>query len=404
MTNGDAVTDDAAARALDDVRVIDLSTSVAGTWCTRLLADFGADVIAVEPPGGSLLRSLAPFADDGTSVIASYVLANKRSIMLDVGHPQGRRALSAMVRESQIVVESGTPGTLDSWGIGLDQRDARWPKQILVSVTPHGQDGGREHLPGNDLTAYAYSGWASVNGLADREPLKGSGYTGSYLAGVAAYAGAVTALCYADQHEGEGQHVDVAESEAAGIVFAPALLATLYAGAVAGRKPGMDLMTGPVPVRDGHFALTLSRAHFWRDAMTVLGLDELSADRRFDSGWYHREHRDEFMPLVQERMAQRDKMELFDALGTMRVVAGPVLDTAELSENEHLRARAAFVRPSEDPEGLEYPGAPFVMSETPWALDRRAPRAGENAVRVLRDAADYTDDWIGGLAEQGVLG
>jgi crotonobetainyl-CoA:carnitine CoA-transferase CaiB-like acyl-CoA transferase len=396
-------------RALDDVRVIDLSTSVAGAWCTRLLADFGADVIAVEPPGGSPLRSLGPFSEDGTSILASYVLANKRSIMLDIEHPQGRRALSAMMRGSQIVVESGTPGTLDRWGIGLERRDELWPKQILVSITPHGQDGGREQLPGNDLTAYAYSGWASVNGLADREPLKGSGYTASYLAGITAYAGAVTALCYSDEHPGEGQHVDVAESEAAGIVFAPALLATLHAGAVPGRKQRMDLITGPVPVRDGHFALTLSRAHFWRDAMNVLGLEELSADRRYDSGWYRMQHRDEFVPVVEARMAERGKMELFDALGALRVVAGPVLDTAELSENEHLRARGNLIRPAdatEDPAVHEphFPGAPFRMSETPWALDRGTPRAGQDSARVLRDAANYTDDWIGGLAEQGVLG
>jgi crotonobetainyl-CoA:carnitine CoA-transferase CaiB-like acyl-CoA transferase len=391
-------------RALDDVRVIDLSTSVAGAWCTRLLADFGADVIAVEPPGGSRLRSLGPFSEDGTSILASYVLANKRSIMLDVEHAQGRRALSAMVRNSQIVVESGTPGTIDRWGIGLDQRDELWPKQTLVSITPHGQDGGREHLPGNDLTAYGYSGWAAANGLADREPLKGSGYTASYLAGVTAYAGAVTALCYSDEHPGEGQHVDVAESEAAGIVFAPGLVATQHAGAVTGRKQQMDLISGPVPVRDGHFALTLSRAHFWRDAMNVLGLEVLSADRRFDSGWYRMQHRDEFVPVVEARMAERDKMELFDALGALRVVAGPVLDTAELSENEHLRSRGNLVRPTDTDEGPHFPGAPFRMSETPWALDRGMPRAGKDSARVLRDAADYMDDWIGGLAEQGVLG
>jgi crotonobetainyl-CoA:carnitine CoA-transferase CaiB-like acyl-CoA transferase len=391
-------------RALDDVRVIDLSTSVAGAWCTRLFADFGADVIAVEPPGGSPLRSLGPFAEDGTSVIASYVLANKRSIMLDAEHAQGRRALSAMLRQSDIVVESGTPGTLDRWGVGLEQRDQLWPKQILVSITPHGQTGGREQLPGNDLTAYAYSGWASVNGLADHAPLKGSGYTGSYLAGIAAYAGAVTALCYADDHPGEGQHVDVAEADAAGIVFAPALLATLHAGAVPGRKPVMDLTTGPVQVRDGYFALTLSRAHFWRDAMNVLGLEELSADRRFDSGWYRAQHKEDFVPLVESRMAQRDKMELFDSLGALRVVAGPVLDTAELSENEHLRARGNLVRPTGTDESPEFPGAPFRMSETPWALERGAPRAGQDSARVLREAADYTDDWIGALAEQGVLG
>ena len=391
-------------KALADLRVIDLSTSIAGAWCTRLLADYGADVISVESPGGSPLRALGPFADDGTSILASYVLANKRSIMLDVEHAHGRRALSAMVRNSQIVVESGTPDTLDRWDIGLEQRDELWPNQILVSITPHGQVGGREHLPGNDLTAYAYSGWASVNGLADHEPLKGSGSTGSYIAGLAAYGATVTAVCYADRHDGSGQHIDVAESEAVGTIFAPAMLEAMHSGEVAGRKSEMDLISGPVPVRDGHFALTLSRAHFWRDAMNVLDLEELSADRRFDAAWYRRDHKDEFVPQVQARMAQRDKMELFEALGALRVVAGPVLDVGELGDNEHLRARDSVVRPADTPDGYDYPGAPFHLSETPWALERRMPRAGEHSAGVLRESADFTDDWIGNLAEQGVLG
>jgi crotonobetainyl-CoA:carnitine CoA-transferase CaiB-like acyl-CoA transferase len=157
-------------------------------------------------------------------------------------------------------------------------------------------------------------------------------------------------------------------------------------------------------VRDGYFALTMSRAHFWRDAMNALGLSELAEDRRFDAGWYRREHQDEYVPRVHERMAQRGKMELFDALAALRVVAGPVLDVGELHENEHLRERGAYVRPADDADGPEYVGAPFRMSATPWALERRAPRPGEHAARVLREVAGFTDDWVGALAEQGVLG
>ncbi len=390
-------------KALDDIRVIDLSTSMAGAWCSRLLADFGADVIAVEPLGGSPLRRLAPFDESGDSIPARYALANKRSIILDVEHPQGRKVLSNMLRRSDVVVESGVPGALGSWGVGLERLDALWPELILASITPHGRDGGRERIPGNDLTAYAYSGWASINGLAAREPLKGSGFTASFMAGLAAYGAVVTALCYRDEHGG-GQRIDVSEVEALGATFSPSMLRAQYQGDRQGRKQRMDLVSGPVPVRDGYFALTISRAHFWRDAMNVLGLSELAEDRRFDAGWYRREHQDEYVPRVHERMAQRGKMELFDALAALRVIAGPVLDVGELHENEHLRERGAYVRPADDADGPEYVGAPFRMSATPWALERRAPRPGEHAARVLREVAGFTDDWVGALAEQGVLG
>ncbi len=400
MTNAP---DSTAPRALDDVRVVDLSTSMAGAWCTRLLADFGADVVMVEPPGGSPLRRLAPFDGEGGSIPARYVHANKRSIILDLEQSDGRRALSRILRNSDIVVESGRPGSLDGYGVGLDELEQRWPKLILASITPHGQDGGREQRPGNDLTAYAQSGWASINGLADREPLKGSGFNASYVAGIVAYGAVVTALNVRDD-DGHGQRVDVAEVEALASAFSPAGLRGLYQAQVPPRKTRMDMTTGPVPVKDGHFALTISRAHFWRDAMNLLGLPDLAEDRRFDAGWYRQQHKEEFVERTQEQMAKWNKMELFDALATLRVVAGPVLTMDELASNEHLSARDYFSTPTDDPETPRYPGAPFKLTATPWSLRRRAPRPGEHSVRVLREVAGYTDDWVGAMAESGVLG
>src|SRR5690349_6887939 len=125
------------------------------------------------------------------------------------------------------------------------------------------------------------------------------------------------------------------------------------------------MTTGPVKVRDGYFALTISRAHFWRDAMNLLGLPDLSEDQRYEASWYRQQHKQDYVPRVEERMATWTKMELFDALATLRVVAGPVLTMDELASNPHLRERGYYVRPSEDASGAasaEYPGAPFKMS------------------------------------------
>jgi len=368
-------------RALDDLFVVDLSTTVAGAWCSRLLADFGADVVLVEAPGGSPVRRLAPFAEDGTSITAEYVLANKRSIELDLETAEGRDELSRLVARADVVIESGKPGDVARLGAGLDDLEAQHPALILTSITPDGQTGPRAGLPGNDLTDYALSGWASINGLADREPLKGSGLFGSMVAGVAAFGATLTALAVRDR-DGRGQHVDVSEAEALTVTFSPQGLRSLYAGAPQRRRAVLDMTGGPVPVKDGHFALTISRAHFWRDSMNLLGLPELAEDHRFDASWYRQQHKDEYVPQVQERMAQWTKMDLFDALATLRVVAGPVLTMAELYANEHLRARGFFVRPEDTPDAPEFPGAPFKMSATPWALKRRAPRAGEHGAEV----------------------
>ncbi|MFN8638072.1 MAG: CoA transferase [Dehalococcoidia bacterium] len=366
-------------RALGDVVVLDLTTSIAGAWCSRLLADFGADVVMAEPPGGSPLRRLEPLARDpksgaNVSVVASYVLANKQSVVIDVADEAGASVLERLTARADVVLTNSEPARVIA-----DRVLAREPRLIHVSVTPHGLDGGRAGWAGNDLTAWALSGWASINGLADRTPLKGSGNVASMVAGVGTFAATLAALVARDR-DGLGQRVDVAETEVLATTFSPSMLRSLYTGKAEARDARVDMTTGPVAVRDGYFALTISRAHFWRDAMTLLGLPDLAEDQRFEASWYRQQHKADYVPRVEERMAGWTKMELFDALATLRVVAGPVLTMDELAENPHLRARGYYVRPSGDGgDAIEFPGAPFKMSKTPWTLLHAAPEVGADS-------------------------
>ncbi len=370
--------------ALADLRVVDLTSSIAGAWCSRLLADFGADVVLVEPPEGSALRRLEPFALDAStgerfSVAAAYVLANKQSVVLDRTQAEGAALLAALVRRADVVLTSDADGR----AIAGDR-----PEVVHVSITPHGLEGGRAGWAGNDLTAWALSGWASVNGLADRAPLKGSGANASMVAGIGAFAATLAALVARDR-DGRGQLVDVSETEVLTTTFSPSMLRSLYQGRAEARDARVDMTTGPVPVRDGYFALTISRAHFWRDAMNLLGLTDLAEDQRFETSWYRQQHRDDYVPRVEERMAQWTKMELFDALATLRVVAGPVLTMDELTANPHLRAREYFTRPASGGDGNpEFPGPPFRMSGTPWHLERPAPRTGADLDAVRAAAVE----------------
>lgn len=363
---------------LADLRVVDLTSSLAGAWCSRLLADFGADVVLVEPPEGSPLRRLEPFAldpatGDRFSIPAAYVLANKQSVTLDRDTPEGAALLGALTRRADVVLTSDPAGRA-----AIEER----PELVHVSITPHGLDGGRADWAGNDLMAWALSGWASVNGLADRPPLKGSGSNASMVAGIGAFAATVAALVARDR-DGLGQLVDVAETEVLTTTFSPSMLRSLYMGRPEARDARVDMTTGPVPVRDGYFALTISRAHFWRDAMNLLGLTDLAEDQRFEASWYRQQHRDDYVPRVEERMAQWTKMELFDALATLRVVAGPVLTMDELTANPHLRAREYFGRPAAGSDTApEFPGPPFRMSGTPWRLQRSAPAPGADLEAV----------------------
>ena len=369
------------SRALSGVRVIDISSTPAAAWASRLLADAGADVILVEAPEGHPLRRTGPFTDDGASVAAAHFLANKRSVTLDVGDGAGRDTVRELIENADIVVSSFPPARLAALGLTYGSFDL--PDLIMTHVTAHGMTGALAEVPGNDLTVAARSGWASINGMADREPLKPAAWTSSYCTGVAAYAATVAALRWRDAHPGEGQEVDVAETEVMAATFAPGMLRSLYSGKAQGRQSSDDQLAGPVPVADGHFALTLSRAHFWRDAMNLLGLEDLAEDERYGASWFRQAHREEFSGRVAEAMGQWNKMDLFEELAIRRVVAGPVLYMSELRATDHLENRGYWRRPADEPNGPEYPGPAYQMTATPASLDRGAPEVGEHTQEVL---------------------
>ncbi len=358
-------------RALDDLTVLDISTTPAGAWCSRLLADFGADVMVAEPKGGSLLRKLAPFGRDGKSIPAEFWLANKRSRIVDRETAEGRAELLDLAQRAHVLVASSEVAELQQ--LGLLYEEIGSARLVMVHVTPYGVVGPLAGEPANDLTVAARSGWASINGLASREPLKPSGWQASYCGGVASFI-AVLAALHEREITGLGQEIDVSMLDAMLAAFAPAFLRAQYTDEPMRRKDGADLLAGPVPVKDGHFALTLSRAQFWRDAMNLLALPDLAEDPRWETSWYRQQHKEEYVERVTAAMSTWRKADLFDELAARRVVAGPVLTMEELSTNEHLVARGFW---PETAGGRVFPGAPVRLSETPWDLGKGAPEPGE---------------------------
>ncbi|MCK9485518.1 MAG: CoA transferase [Dehalococcoidia bacterium] len=373
--------------ALDGVLVADLSGRMSGAWCSRLMADFGADVVAVEPPGGSKIRRLEPLDSEGRSVPAMYALANKRSVVVDPADGEQVALLQTLLERCDIVIEGDGDGALVHFGVDREALLGRAPQQVLVSLTAHGVTGGRAGRAGNDLTAWAYSGWASINGLADREPLKGSGWVASYLAGVAAYGAAVSALVYRDRG-GEGQHVDVSETEALLEIFGPNLLSAAY-GSGRTRRKSIDISgTFPVEVGDGHLSLTIARGERYRDALIAIGLVEEADDPK----WAPLSAREtpEFYALVQARLREMDRATLFESLSALRVSAGPVLRPDEVLENEQLGERGFWRQVEEWPDGPPFAGPPFLMEKTPARLRRRPPAPGEHTLDEVASGAEGT--------------
>ncbi|MCY3813965.1 MAG: CoA transferase [Gammaproteobacteria bacterium] len=343
---------------LGGLRVVDLGGRASTAWCSRLLADYGADVVMVEPGRGHPLRQHPPFDPDGRSTTARYFLANKRSA------PPDERA--TLIAEADVIVA-------DRDALELAQTN---PSAVVCAITPCGLEAAPSRRSGNDLTAYARSGWASVNGLKDRPPLKGSGYQAAYQAGTMAYGSIVAALIERAASDGRGQVIDVSEEEVLVSTFAPAALRWQYAGVVAPRRESVTMNDGPVPVRDGYFALTLSRGLFWRKAMTVLGLLDLAEDKELQQPGIRQKHRSRYTARVEAAMAEWTRAELFDALGAERVVAGPAYRIDEMGENAQLVARGFF---REMPgSGTRFPGPFARMTVSPWHLKHEMPDVAAN--------------------------
>ena len=345
-------------RTLEGLRVVDVGTRVATAWCSRLLADFGADVVAIEPVDGHPVRRHAPFDSSGRSIAARYVLANKRRAA-----PTNR---SDLLSAADVIVADAAAESIQ----------AAHPTAIVVGITPGGLSGPFASIPGNDLTAYARSSWAQVNGRKQREPLKGSGYQASYQAGTMAFGAVVAALIERSASAtGDGQLIDISELDVLVSTSAPAPLRYQYSGFVWDRRETVSMNDGPIPVADGFFALPLSRPAFWEKAMNLLGLPDLAADEDLQQPGIRVKYTERFADRVSAAMRRWKKMDLFYALAELRVIAGPALEIDEMAKNPQFEARGFFQAAKDT--GTRFPGPFAKMGLTTSSIDREmddAPR------------------------------
>jgi crotonobetainyl-CoA:carnitine CoA-transferase CaiB-like acyl-CoA transferase len=341
-----------SSATLDGLRVLDAGMRPSTAWCGRLLADLGADVIGAEQDGGHPLRRDPP--------AAAYFLANRRRA--------GWSAVPGLAAAADVIVTSeSSPETTVAALRELSET------ALIAVITPYGHGAAAPGRPGNDLTAYATSGWASVNGLASQAPLKGPGYNASFQAGTFAWAAVTAALL----GQPSGEVLDIAERDVLCSTLSPAFLRQQYTGNPERRREAADITAGPVPVADGYFALTMSRPHFWQNAMRVLGLVALAEVPGLQTSASRVRRKDQWAGRVQQAMLGWKRADLFDALAARRVIAGPVLDVADLLTNAHLAARDFFRAPDEAPGAPRQAGPAVRYGRTRWRLTRPAPEQAE---------------------------
>ena len=397
--------------AFSDIRVVDLSTGVAGAFCSKLFADFGADVIKVEPPhAGDETRRFGPFPNDledpEASGIFQYLNTNKRGVTLDLNTPAGGDLLRELIPQSDILVESFSPNMMQDIGLGYPDIQKLREDAILVSITPFGQTGPWRDFQATDLVQYAASGIGYVNGTPDREPLKEPGNQSQFHAGTCAFLGAATALVYRDI-SGVGQHVDVSTLEAVTTTFAPQLLGSQHTGASQTRRyPGLP--AGLLPCKNGYVALNVRHQPTWAHLWLFFEEPEMAEDPRFATAEDRRARADELAEVITPRLERYTMQELYHGLSPLRINVGMTLDIEQLVNDEHMIKRGFFVpinqsSQNEESEIQKMPGAPFRMSETPWEIRTPAPKLGQHNPDVFTGMLGHANEELARWRDEGVI-
>ncbi len=410
---------------LSPYRVLDL-TDERGLLCGKILGDLGADVVQVEPPGGSAARQVGPFyGDDPTPDKSLYwwaYSANKRGVTLDLEHPDGRALLGRMVKSADFVIESFDPGYLDGLGLGFSRLSELNPRVVMVSVTAFGQDGPYAGFPAADITGMALGGFMHLTGDPDRAPLRPS-FPHFFLHGSAA---AATGAMLAHTHRaltGEGQHVDVSCQQAVARTLAHAPQIWDIEGAVLQRMGVYRQTSGENRVRinwpcaDGYVNYMLqgggvapsTRALFqWmeEDGFDVASLQAFE----WESMGYGRitpEVMDTVVGPMAEFFLRHTREELTRESVSRRILLFPVATPSDLRQHPQLEARGYFIA-LEHPElgtAIDYPGA-FIKNGDGSAvagLRRRAPLVGEHNVEVYRGELGLSATEIEALRRGGVI-
>ena len=351
----------AGSGALDGLRVIDMSTVLAGPNCARYLADFGADVIKVERPGGDSLRNMA-WRDprDGEGLWWKLVNRNKRTVVLDVKDEADRAILLQLVDGAHVLVENSRPGTMERLGLGPDVLLERNPALVMTRVSGFGQDGPYASRPGFATIAEAMSGLAALSGEPDGQPLLPPIALTDEVTGLAAAFATMVAL-----HSGVGQVVDANLLETMFQMMGP--LVSLY-GLTGEQQPRLGaglpytVPRGTYRCSDGRWiAVSTSSDSVAARVMGVLGVGD---DSRFDTFEGRTAHRLELEQIMTDWCAQRTQTEVLDAFTAAEAAIGPVYDMADIAVDPHYAARNTIA----DVGGTPMQGLVARLSATPGQL------------------------------------
>ncbi|MBO3760882.1 CaiB/BaiF CoA-transferase family protein [Ciceribacter sp. L1K22] len=383
---------------LKGIRVIELARVLAGPWAGQMLADLGADVIKVEnPEGGDDTRAWGPpFVEgkDGENLSAAYYHStnrNKRSIAIDFRTEEGRDIVHRLVATADVVIENFKLGGLKKYGLDYDSLKAINPRLVYCSITGFGQNGPYAEFAGYDYIVQGMSGFMSITGEKDGEPMKAGVAIADIFTGIYAVTAIQAALIHA-MKTGEGQFVDMALLDVMSAVLANQNMNYLVSGKAPVRLGNAHPNISPyevVPTSDGHLILAVGNDGQFKRLCAILGIAEVADDERFSTNKARVANKAEVRRIVTTETVKWTKRDLLSACETNAVPAGPINSIAEMFDDPQVKARELRID-LEDPDGNSIPGVrtPIVLSETPLTYTRPSPRVGEHQDEILAELAE----------------
>ena len=398
-------------QALSDVKVVDVGQYITGPYCSKLLAELGAEVIKVEKPGsGDGARKVGPFPQDiphpEKSALFLYLNTDKKGITLDLETELGVKIFKELVRDADVLVENYEPDEMASLGLSFDQLREINPKLIMTSISNFGHTGPYRDFKGTNLTMTAMGGALAITGLDP--PVKLGGSQTEYMAGLMGFNATMGALLWRDENE-KGQHIDLSIMEVVAGNLEGTSTEYLYMGMTRLRR-GLQMMrfvyghpVGFYPCRDGWVIVTPGLGGIPKLAL-LLGHPEYMEEELFKNRFMRQSQWQDFdEKYMYPYLKEHDASEVFHGAQELRMPFGMIQNVDELLEDEHLRERAFFVEQEHPVAGkVTYPGAPFKMSETPCQVGW-APLLGEHNQEIYCQKLGYTLDDLVQLGQAGVI-
>ncbi|MCX5911347.1 MAG: CoA transferase [Deltaproteobacteria bacterium] len=401
-------------KALEGIRILDLTRILAGPYCSMLFADLGAEVLKIEPPEGEMIRDNPPRVQNGKGgphdrSRSAYFLSlnrNKYGITLNLKHPRAVKIFKDLVPKSDVVLENYAPGVMKRLGIDYPVLKEINPRIVMCSISGFGQWGPDSQKTAFDIVAQATGGLMSVTGNPDSPPVKAGTSIGDLNAAVHA-AFAIMAALWHREKTGVGQHIDVSMQET---------IVSVMEGAVVRWTVGQELMqpigshnTNESPMaayrcQDGHIIIgTVGNEHFQRFCRAI-GKPEWITRPEYATKGLRWARKWEMQKEIEEITAQYTVKEVGEMMDRERVANAPILNIQQVVEDPHLNARGYFVEVEHPIIGkVKIPGFAFKLSETPGNIERPSPLVGEHNEEVFRKYLGLGKEEIERLRNEGAI-